>query len=218
MSLVAAALTLFDGAKLARPASIFTVFHASHVLRRDLAQTRALSVLIRVLSALAQRCRHRVELPQARAHRVAECNGPVSYIGVEVNPAFEPNGVLACKTPDPRIVIASAVVVDASLRIEFSPCASTPHFPRHILCLAPRLQLLQRPDHLRLRMFALRHASFPFLRPKSYSDLFGFRGARQRHRLFLATMPELRFEIAVSFALYRAGSYRQFGNMSIRCG
>ena len=44
------------------------------------------------------------------------------------------------------------------------------------------LQLLQRPDHLRLRMPALRHTHPPFLRPKSYSDLFGIRGAGQKSR------------------------------------
>ncbi len=49
----------------------------------------------------------------------------------------------------------------------------------HVLRLAPRLQLLQRPHHLRLRVPALRHSPSPFLRPKSYSDLFGKRGAGQ---------------------------------------
>ncbi len=51
------------------------------------------------------------------------------------------------------------------------------HFPRHVLRLAPLFQLFQRPDHLRLRVPALRHAPSPLLRAKSYSDLFGNRGA-----------------------------------------
>jgi len=38
---------------------------------------------------------------------------------------------------------------------------------RHVLCLPPRLQLLQRPNHLRLGVIALQHTPFLFLRPKS---------------------------------------------------
>src|SRR5690349_8470913 len=53
------------------------------------------------------------------------------------------------------------------------------HFPRHILCLAPRLQLLQRPNHLRLRVPALGHAPPPFPSPKSSSISCGLRGAGQ---------------------------------------
>ncbi|HKV79034.1 MAG TPA: hypothetical protein VJP02_12870, partial [Candidatus Sulfotelmatobacter sp.] len=43
--------------------------------------------------------------------------------------------------------------------------------------LAPCLDLFQGPDHLRFRVPALRHLPSPFLRPKSYLDLFGKRGA-----------------------------------------
>ena len=37
-----------------------------------------------------------------------------------------------------------------------------PYFPRHVLRLPPRLQLLQRPNHLRFRVLALRHRLSPF--------------------------------------------------------
>src|SRR5581483_9737992 len=53
------------------------------------------------------------------------------------------------------------------------------HFPRHVFRFASRLQLLQRPDHLRLRVIALRHSPFPFPSTKSYFDLFGIRGTGQ---------------------------------------
>src|SRR2546428_679145 len=36
------------------------------------------------------------------------------------------------------------------------------HFPRHIFCFTACFQLLQRPDHLRFRVPALRHTLFPF--------------------------------------------------------
>ena len=52
-----------------------------------------------------------------------------------------------------------------------------PHLTRHLLRLAPSLQLFQRPDHLRLRVPALRHTPFPFLSTKSYLPLCGKRGA-----------------------------------------
>src|SRR5208337_4581133 len=53
------------------------------------------------------------------------------------------------------------------------------HFPRHVFGFAPCLQLFQRPDHLRLRVLAPRHASFPFPSTKSYSVVFGKRGSGQ---------------------------------------
>ena len=48
-------------------------------------------------------------------------------------------------------------------------CEKTPDLSRYILRLPPCLQLLQRPDHLRLRVPALRHTLFPFPSTKSYS-------------------------------------------------
>ena len=52
-----------------------------------------------------------------------------------------------------------------------------PHFTRHVFHLPSCLHLLQRPDHLRLRVPALRHTPFPFLSLKSYSALCENRGA-----------------------------------------
>jgi hypothetical protein len=58
-----------------------------------------------------------------------------------------------------------------------SVCFDTPTFTRHFFHLPSCLHLLQRPDHLRLRVPALRHTLFPFLSHKSYSALCGLRGA-----------------------------------------
>ncbi len=56
------------------------------------------------------------------------------------------------------------------------------HFSRHVFRFPTRLQLLQRPNHLRFRMLTLRHRLAPFRNVKSYSLVRGFRGARQRRR------------------------------------
>ena len=48
-------------------------------------------------------------------------------------------------------------------------------FSRHILDRSPRLDLLQRTDHLRFRAPTPRHTFFPFLSQESYSALFGKR-------------------------------------------
>ena len=49
--------------------------------------------------------------------------------------------------------------------------------PPHIFRAPPPFHLLQGPDHLRFTVFAHRHLSSPFLRPKSYPLLDGFRGS-----------------------------------------
>src|SRR5208337_2465773 len=53
------------------------------------------------------------------------------------------------------------------------------HLSRHIFHLAACFHLLQRYDHLRLAVLASRHSPAPFLNPKSYLVVCGFRGAGQ---------------------------------------
>ena len=120
MPLLAAALTRFDNAKHGRQAPILAVFHARHVVRRDLTQTSTSSVLIWILSALPERSRHRVELPQTCAYWVRECNRLIHCIRIKLNPAFEPNKVFARKTTNPRIIIARAIITEARFSVVVS--------------------------------------------------------------------------------------------------